>query len=71
MYQRMQALVKDGTLEQTANGINALGRVRSVSNGVIVSSLLPAEQQNSIWRHAVLVVITRLPRKRRRKIAPS
>lgn len=27
MYQRMQALVKDGTLEQTANGISALGRV--------------------------------------------
>lgn len=27
MYQRMQALVKDGTLEHTINGLSPLGRV--------------------------------------------
>jgi hypothetical protein len=31
MYQRMQALVKDGTLEHTVNGISAMGRVGSRS----------------------------------------
>jgi hypothetical protein len=33
MYQRMQALVKDGTLEQTMNGLSAMGRVRPHSFG--------------------------------------
>jgi hypothetical protein len=28
MYQRMQALIKDGTLEHTINGLSPLGRVR-------------------------------------------